>query len=181
MDDNLMVMHTDIYGDILTSAHSLSVNEQRLIYCVLKQMPKGEPIDPNKPFFISCEDFIELGANPDNVASDIDQATKDLMERTLCVSTSIGVLEFHWLSQVLRYDKNAEQKLKEKYPNSNDYAEYIDFLRRCNLLESLPSHRTDDVIAKVVFNESFIPLLSDLKASFTQSLIKDVAGSRAKI
>lgn len=181
MDNNLVVMHTDIYGDILTSAHSLSINEQRLIYCVLKQMPKDEPIDPNTSFFVSREDFIELGANTDNVVSDIHQATKDLMERTLCISTSIGVLEFHWLSRVLRYDKNAEQKLKEKYPNPNDYAKYIDFLKRCNLLKSLPSHRTDDVIVKIVFNESFIPLLGDLKASFTQSLIKDIGGFRAKL
>lgn len=177
MDNSLTVMQSDI----LTSAYSLSINEQRLIYCVLKQMPKDEPIDPNMSFFISREDFIELGASPDNIVSDIYQATEALMKKTLCVSTSIGVLEFHWLSQVLRYDKNAEQKLREKYPDPNDYSEYIDFLRRCNLLESLPIHRTDDVIVKVVFNESFTPLLSDLKASFTQSLIKDIVDFRAKL
>lgn len=171
MANDLVVMH----NDIVTSAYNLSVNEQRLIYCALKQVPKEEPIDPRTPFYISREDFIELGANPDNVARDIRQATKDLMKKTIYVSTNTGLLEFHWLSEVLRYDKNAEKKLKEKYPDPKDYTKYINSLRLYNLLDSLPSNRTDDVIARITFHEKVVPLLSDLKASFTQFLIKDVA------
>lgn len=171
MANDLVVMH----NDIVTSAYNLSVNEQRLIYCALKQVPKEEPINPRTPFYISREDFIELGANPDNVARDIRQATKDLMKKTIYVSTNTGLLEFHWLSEVLRYDKNAEKKLKEKYPDPKDYTKYINSLRLYNLLDSLPSNRTDDVIARITFHEKVVPLLSDLKASFTQFLIKDVA------
>ena len=171
MANDLVVMH----NDIITSAYNLSVNEQRLIYCALKQIPKCEPIDPKTSFYISREDFIELGANPDNVARDIRQATKDLMKKTLYVSTNTGLLEFHWLSEVLRYDKNAEQRLKEKYPNPEDYTKYINSLRLYNLLDSLPSHRTDDIVARVVFHEKVVPLLSDLKASFTQFILSDVA------
>lgn len=169
--NDLVVMH----NDIVTSAYNLSVNEQRLIYCALKQIPKCEPIDPKTSFYISREDFIELGANPDNVARDIRQATKDLMKKTLYVSTNTGLLEFHWLSEVLRYDKNAEKRLKEKYPNPEDYTKYINSLRLYNLLDSLPSHRTDDIVARVVFHEKVVPLLSDLKASFTQFILSDVA------
>lgn len=171
MSNDLVVMH----NDIVTSAYNLSVNEQRLIYCALKQIPKGEPIDPKTPFYISREDFIELGANPDNVARDIRQATKDLMKKTLYVNTNTGILEFHWLSEVLRYDKNAEQKLRDKYPDPKDHKEYMNSLRLYNLLDALPTHRTDDVVARVVFHEKVVPLLSDLKASFTQFLLNDVA------
>lgn len=171
MANDLVVMH----NDIVTSAYNLSVNEQRLIYCALKQIPKSEPIDPKTPFYISREDFIELGANPDNVARDIRQATKDLMKKTLYVKTNTGILEFHWLSEVLRYDKNAEQKLREKYPDPKDHKEYMNSLRLYNLLDALPMSRTDDVVARVVFHERVVPLLSDLKASFTQFLLNDVA------
>jgi hypothetical protein len=132
MSDDLVVMH----NDIVTSAYNLSVNEQRLIYCALSKMPKREPIDPKTPFYISREDFIELGANPDNVARDIRQATKDLMKKTLYVNTDTGILEFHWLSEVLRYDKNAEQKLRDKYPDPKDHKEYMNSLRLYNLLDA---------------------------------------------
>ena len=171
MSNDLVVMH----NDIVTSAYNLSVNEQRLIYCALKQIPKGEPIDHKTPFYISREGFIELGANPDNVARDIRQATKDLMKKTLYVNTNTGIFEFHWLSEVLRYDKNAEQKLRDKYPNPKDHKEYMNSLRLYNLLDALPSNRSDDVVARVVFHEKVVPLLSDLKASFTQFLLNDVA------
>lgn len=170
MANDLVVMH----NDIVTSAYNLSVNEQRLIYCALKQIPKEEPLDPNTPFYISRDDFIELGASPINVARDIRQATKDLMKKTIYVSTDTGILEFHWLSEVLRYDKNAEKKLKEKYPDPKDYKKYINSLRLYNLLDSLPN-RTDDIVARITFHEKVVPLLSDLKASFTQFLIKDIA------
>lgn len=48
---------------------------------------------------------------------DIRNATKDLMKKTLLIETNAGVLEFHWLSEVLRFDKNADARLKAKYPN----------------------------------------------------------------
>lgn len=180
MSNDLIVMD----NSIVTSAYNLSVNEQRLIYCALKQMPKYDPKNPNKeppldpktPFFITRDDFIELGANPDNVAKEIRQATRDLMKKSLFVRTPEGVREFHWLSEVLRYDRNAEQKLREKYPNPSDYNKYIDSLRFYNLIDALPFHKADDnIVARVVFHEKVIPLLSDLKASFTQFLLSDVA------
>lgn len=172
MSNDLIVMD----NSIVTSAYNLSVNEQRLIYCALKQMPKGVPIDPKTPFFITRDDFIELGANPDNVAKEIRQATKELMKKTLYVQTPVGIKQFHWLSEVLRYDRNAEQKLREKYPNPSDYNQYINALRMYNLIDALPTHKPDDnIVARVIFSPEVIPLLSDLRASFTQFLLSDVA------
>jgi hypothetical protein len=172
MSNDLIVMD----NSIVTSAYNLSVNEQRLIYCALKQMPKGMPVAPNTPFFITRDDFIELGANPDNVAKEIRQATRELMKKSLFVRTPQGIREFHWLSEVLRYDRNAEQKLRERYPNPSDYDKYINALRMYNLIDALPTHKADDnIVARVIFHEKVIPLLSDLKASFTQFLLSDVA------
>lgn len=179
MSNDLIVMD----NSIVTSAYNLSVNEQRLIYCALKQMPKydptnpsKEPLDPKTPFYITRDDFIELGVSPDNVAKEIRQATRELMKKTLFVQTPAGVKQFHWLAEVLRYDRNAEQKLKEKYPHPSDYDKYINALRAYNLLDALPTHKADDnIVARVIFDERVIPLLSDLRASFTQFLLSDVA------
>lgn len=178
MSNDLIVMD----NSIVTSAYNLTVNEQRLIYCALKQMPKydpknpKEPLDPKTPFYITRDDFIELGANPDNVAKEIRQATRELMKKSLFVQTTEGIREFHWLSEVLRYDRNAEAKLREKYPNPSDYNKYINALRMYNLIDALPSRKADDnIVARVVFHEKVIPLLSDLRASFTQFLLSDVA------
>lgn len=172
MSNDLIVMD----NSIITSAYNLSVNEQRLILCALKQMPKGVSIDPKTPFYITREDFIELGADPNVVAREIRTATRELMKKSLFIRTPEGVLQIQWLSEVLRYDRNAEQKLKQRYPNPSDYNQYINALRAYNLIDALPFHKADDdIVARVVFSEKVIPLLSDLKASFTQFLAQDVA------
>lgn len=172
-----------IDNSIVTSAYNLTLNEQRLIYCALKQMPKYDPknpnqapIDPKTPFYITRDDFLELGADPTSVAKEIRTATRELMKKTLYVQTPVGVKQFHWLSEVLRYDRNAEQKLRERYPNPSDYNKYINALRAYNLIDALPTHKADDnIVARVIFSAEIMPLLSDLRASFTQFLLSDVA------
>jgi hypothetical protein len=57
------------------------------------------------------------------------------MKKTLLIETNAGILEFHWLSEVLRFDKNADARLKAKYPNPEDYKNYINGLRKYNLLD----------------------------------------------
>lgn len=171
MSNDLIVMD----NSIVTSAYNLTLNEQRLIYCALKQIPKGEPIDPETTFYVSRDDFLELGADTSNVAQEIRQATRDLMKKTLKIRTNAGVLEFQWLRQVLRYDKNAEQKLKEMYPNKEYYNDYIRALKLYNLFDALPPHRHDNIVARMIFSPEIVPLLSDLRANFTQFLVKDVA------
>lgn len=172
-----------IDNSIVTSAYNLTLNEQRLIYCALKQMPKYDPknpnqapIDPKTPFYITRDDFLELGADPTSVAKEIRTATRELMKKTLYVQTPVGVKQFHWLSEVLRYDRNAEQKLRERYPNPSDYNKYINALRAYNLIDALPTHKADaNIVARVIFSAEIMPLLSDLRASFTQFLLSDVA------
>lgn len=166
-----------IDNSLVTSAYNLTLNEQRLIYCVLKQIPKGEQIDPKTPFYITRNDFIELGSDPSNVAQEIRQATRDLRKKSIFIPTPLGEVEIGWITEVLRYDANAEKKLRALYPNPDDYDEYIKQLRFYNLLDSLPTHRADDnIVARLVFDERVVPRLSNLKASFTQVDLSDVAG-----
>ena len=172
MSNDLIVVD----NSIVTSAYNLTVNEQRLIYCALKQIPKGLPIDPNTTFFITRDDFLELGADPTSVAKEIRQATRDLMRKTLIVRTNTGVLEFQWLRQVARYDKNAEKKLKDKYPNPADHDKYINALKAYNFFDNYPNKKNDgNIVARVMFSIEVLPLLSELKANFTQFLANDVA------
>ena len=164
-------------NSIVKASYNLSVSEQRLLLSALAQIPKNEPIDPKQAYYITREDFVRLGANADQATRDIRNATKDLMKKTLLIDTNAGILEFHWLSEVLRFDKNADARLKLKYPNPEDYKKYINGLRKYNLLESLPVGRhSDDIVARVVFDSRILPLLSELKDNFTQFVIDDVAG-----
>lgn len=164
-------------NSIVKASYNLSVSEQRLLLSALAQIPKNEPIDPKQAYYITRDDFVRLGANADQATRDIRNATKDLMKKTLLIDTNAGILEFHWLSEVLRFDKNADARLKLKYPNPEDYKNYINGLRKYNLLESLPPGRhSDDIVAKIVFDSRILPLLSELKANFTQFLLDDVAG-----
>lgn len=173
MSNDLVV----IDNEITKSAYNLSVNEQRLVLSAIAQIPKGEPVDPKQAYYITREDFVRLGASPNVAARDIRTATKDLMKKTLFIQTNEGIIEFHWLSEVLRYDRKAEEKLKAKYPNPEDHNKYIQMLRIYNLMDSIPIHRdNDDVVARIVFNERIVPFLSDLKANFTKFLLEDVSG-----
>ncbi len=177
MANDLMVFD----NSIVTSSYKLSVNELRLIYCALVQMPKNtkdepsEQIDPKTPFYITREDFLSVGACSSQVAREIRQATKDLLKRTIKVQTPAGELEFPWLSEVLRYDALADQKLREMYPNDEDYNNHINTLRLYNLYEQFTPDRDDDnIVARLVFNEKIIPLLSGLQDNFTKVFIEDV-------
>lgn len=173
MAKDLVVMD----NSLVTSAYNLTLNEQRLIYCVLKQIPKEQEINPKTPFYITRDDFIELGSDPSNVAQEIRQATKDLRKKSILIPTPIGEVEIGWITEVLRYDANAEKKLRALYPNHEDYDEYIKHLRLYNLFDSLPTHKADDnIVARLVFDERVVPRLSNLKASFTQIDLADVAG-----
>ena len=164
-------------NSIVKASYNLSVSEQRLLLSALAQIPKNKQIDPKQAYYITRDDFVRFGANADQATRDIRNATKDLMKKTLLIDTNAGILEFHWLSEVLRFDKNADARLKLKYPNQEDYKKYINGLRKYNLLESLPIGRhSDDIVARVVFDSRILPLLSELKDNFTQFLLNDVSG-----
>ena len=129
-------------NSLVTSAYHLTLNEQRLILCALKKIEPMVEMGENQVFYISRDDFIELGVNPDIVSQEIRQATRDLMKKSVTVKTPLGTLEMPWLSEVLRFDKNAEQKLRELYPNPDDYDDYIRALRLHNLIDSF-THRAE--------------------------------------
>ena len=171
MSNDLIVMD----NSIVTSAYNLTLNEQRLIYCALKQIPKGVPLDPDTAFYITRDDFLAFGVNPDTVAREIRHATTQLLKKTIVVPREDGDLEFQWLSEVLRVDRTAEQRLRQKYPNPEDHRKYLHGLRAYNLLDSLPTRRDDDnIVARIIFHKRIVPLLSDLRASFTQFALADV-------
>lgn len=172
MNKELIVMD----NSIVTSAYNLTLNEQRLIYCVLKKIPIQEKIDPKTPFYISREDFIALGADPSNVAKEIRQATRDLRKKSIYVQTPTGEREFGWVTDIFRFDRKAEQKLREQYPNPEDYKQYLNALKLYNLYDALTPYKVDDdVVARIVFDERIIPLLTDLRENFTQFSARDIA------
>ena len=175
MNNELVVVD----NSLVTSAYSFTLNEQRLILCALKKITPKQAIDPKTPFYITRDDFIELGADPTSVAKEIRQATRELMKKSVKFKTPLGVVELPWLSEVLRFDKNAEQKLRAIYPNPSDYDEYVKHLRMYNLIDSFTHNADENIVARIVFHEKIMPLLSDLRQNFTQYLVSDVANFKS--
>lgn len=175
MNNELVVVD----NSLVTSAYSFTLNEQRLILCALKKITPKQAIDPKTPFYITRDDFIELGADPTSVAKEIRQATRELMKKSVKFKTPLGVVELPWLSEVLRFDKNAEQKLRAIYPNPSEYDEYVKHLRMYNLIDSFTHNADENIVARIVFHEKIMPLLSDLRQNFTQYLVSDVANFKS--
>lgn len=164
---------------LIRASYKLTVNEVRLILVAISQMPKAdEPIDPKKAYYITKHDFVRLGVEPKNVAREIRAACSDLLSRTLTIKTPIGDLGTHWVHNVLHFKSEVFERLKKKYPDSENDEEFINSLRLHNLMDSIPiiANSDDNVIARVVLHQDVIPYISQLKQQFTQLMIDDIAG-----
>ncbi|OBX76256.1 hypothetical protein A9308_08965 [Moraxella atlantae] len=167
-------------NDIARASYRLTVNEIRLLLVAMAQMPKDDvtPIDPNRPYYVTKDDFVKLGVAPNNVAHEIRAACSGLMDRKLVVDTPVGDYEFHWISNVLHFKTEKFEKLKQKYPNSKYDEEFIESLRFHNLLDSLKfiTNSDDNIVARIVFSKDIIKYISQLKAAFTQLHLEEFKG-----
>ena len=171
-------------NDMIKASYKLSVNEIRLILIAIAQMPKGEAgkdsvrIDPMKPYYITKEDFVRLGVAPANVARDIRSACSDLLDRKVFIDTPIGVLGTHWIHNILYFKTDIFEELKQKYPNSKYDDDFLQQLKKHNLLDSLPliAKSDDNVMARVIFHADIIPYISELRQHFTQLKLDEMAG-----
>lgn len=168
-------------NELARASYRLTVNEIRLLLVAMSQMPKGdndEPMDENKPYYITKDDFIRLGVAPATVAREIRSACRDLMDRKVFIDTPLGDYEFHWTSNVLHFKSEKFEELKRKYPTAKYDEDFIESLRLANLLDSLPiiTKGDDNVIARVVFSKEILPYISQLKKAFTQLKLEDLAG-----
>ena len=167
-------------NDMARASYRLTVNEIRLLLVAMAQMPKDDvtPIDPNRPYYITKEDFVKLGVAPNNVAHEIRAACSGLMDRKLVVDTPVGDYEFHWISNVLHFKTERFEELKQKYPNSKYDEEFIESLRFHNLLDSLNfiTNSDDNIVARMVFSKDIIKYISQLKTAFTQLHLEEFKG-----
>lgn len=171
MNNNLVVMD----NNLIRASYKLTVNEMRLILVALSQMPKDEPIDPNKAYYITKHDFVRFGVEAKNVAREIREACNDLMNRTVVIDTPLGDLHVHWVLNILHFKSEVFERLKAQYPTSKNDEDFISQLRMHNLLDSLPiiSKSDDNIIARVVFHPNMMPYISQLKKQFTKLNIAD--------
>jgi plasmid replication initiation protein len=174
MPKDLVVMD----NNLIRASYKLTANEMRLILCALAQIPKDEPIDPKKAYYITKEDFVRLGVAPNNVAREIREACSDLLDRVVTIEMDVGTLKFHWLHSVLHFKSENFERLKKQYPDSKNDEAFIHQLRKYNLLDSLPiiSKSDDNIVARIVFHENMMPYISQLKEQFTKLKLKDVFG-----
>lgn len=174
MQNSLVVLD----NDLIRASYRLTANEMRLVLCALAQIPKGEPIEPKRAYYVTKEDFVKLGVTPNNVARDIREACSDLLSRVVVLDTPIGELGFHWVHNILHFKSEAFERLKKEYPTAKNDEEFINTLRLHNLLDSLPiiAKSTDNIVARIVFHENIIPYISQLKEQFTKLNLHDVFG-----
>ena len=174
MQNSLVVLD----NDLIRASYRLTANEMRLVLCALAQIPKGEPVEPKRAYYVTKEDFVKLGVNPKTVARDIREACSDLLSRVVVLDTPIGELGFHWVHNILHFKSVALERLKKEYPTAKYDEEFIHTLRLHNLLDSLPviAKSTDNIVARIVFHENIIPYISQLKEQFTKLNLHDVFG-----
>ena len=176
MKNDLVVMD----NSLIRASYKLTANEMRLIFVALSQMSKDpdEPIDPNKAYYISKDDFVRLGVEPKNVAREIREACSDLLTRIVVIDTPIGDLHAHWVLNILHFKTEVFERLKREYPNAKNDEEFINTLRMHNLLDSLPmiAKSDDNIIARIVFHPNMIPYISQLRRQFTKLNLTDMTG-----
>ena len=171
-------------NEMIRASYKLSVNEIRLILIAIAQMPKAEkdkepvPIDSMKPYYITKEDFIKLGVDPSNVAREIRSACSDLLNRTVFIDTPFGVLGTHWIHNILYFKTDVFDELKQKYPHSKYDDDFIQELKKHNLMDSLPliAKSSDNIMARIIFHADIIPYISQLQKHFTQLKLTEMAG-----
>lgn len=165
----------------------LTVSEMRILWIVMGQMPpvnKDDPesymreIDPKKPYYITKDDFVRLGAHPDNVARDIRAACSELKSKSVFVPTPFGEMEIGWIDSVLHFKSSVFDELKKKYPNSKYDEAFLSKLRFHNLLETLPKVMQSDenLIARVTLSEKIIPYIAQMRENYTKLGFDEVAG-----
>ena len=173
LSDDLVVMD----NALINSAYSLSLNEQRLVLSAITKIPKGVAIDGDTIYCVGREDFLRLGVDPYTVAREIRTATKDLMKKTITIKTDLGEYEYQWLQAVFRFDREAEMKLREKFPNPEDLNAYMRGAKKLNFIEAIrKKFDDDDIVACLVFSRDVATFLTDIKDNFTQFSLEDLAG-----
>ena len=74
-------------------------------------------------------------------------------------STQLWEIEIPLAAQRLTFKSEIFERLKKEYPNSKNDEEFIQQLRKYNLLDSLPiiAKSDDNIVARIVFHENMIP------------------------
>ena len=165
-------------NELIRASASLSLNELRVIFIALSQMPKNdEPLDPNQAYYITKDDFVKIGVQPNNVAREIKSACSDLLNRVVSIPIpKVGTLKVHWLLSVLSFKEELYENLKKQYPNSKNDDEFINTLRMHNLANVLPfiANSDDNIIARIVFHPNMMPYISELRKNFTWTYLFEV-------
>ena len=116
---------------LMRACYKMSVNEFRVILVALSKLPNdSKPIDQKQPYYITKEDFIQLGVAPNNVAREIRAGCGELLDRKIFIDTPVGVLGAHWVQNVLHFKSEAFEELKKQYPNSQYDEDFLHELRR---------------------------------------------------
>ena len=84
---------------MVEAAYKLSINQQKVVLLLASSIKPGD--ENFQPYQINIKDFANLlGLKNKNFYNEISHLTKDLLSRTLSITTEDSLLQINWLSSV---------------------------------------------------------------------------------
>ena len=111
-------------NDLIRASYKLTVNEIRLIFVALTKLPKDRPVELFEPFYVTKEDFVRLGADPNNVARDIRAGSDELLGKHVVIDSPIEPMKMTWISSVLHFKSDTFERLKKELNVPDDRMEF---------------------------------------------------------
>ena len=89
-----------VKSNVLIEAHYyLTTLEQRLVLSAIAKIPKNQPVLDTEVYFVTMQDFIELGSHPTNATRDLKTAVKKLYDREIKFQQNGFDISTRWLQQ----------------------------------------------------------------------------------
>ncbi len=110
MTKNLLITKDNVLIHVASS--NLSVNEQRIISLCLAKWDSREKIPDNREFIITVDDFCtDIGVSKDAAHKALDEAVKNLYERTIFLDPNNPDSQMRWLAAKIYRKQNSEISL----------------------------------------------------------------------
>ena len=163
-------------NDIITASYRLTANEHRLILCAISKIPPGTPIKSNTLYFVDAYDFMEMGIDPSNAGTYLQEAASRIYERELAFDVKgFGKNRIRWLSQraeifdgkayVNKFPTEEERQLAKQH--------LMDWFK---VEEILGNWVSDRISVGIRFGEPLIPYLANVQENFTKYLKEEIGG-----
>lgn len=181
--------YVTISNELIRGVYPLSGNEMRVLWVAMAKTPKlinkgkkklspeahaelfNRHIDPNKPYYITTKDFIDLGIDPSNAIKSIRAGCDDLMKKQVTITTKVGEFKFNWVRNAFFVKTEKFEELKQRYINNPSYRNELRRIGRSDVIDTYEHiiNSNENIVARIVFTPEtlqYIALLHEKFAGF---------------